>query len=51
MFRWFKKLFKKEDKYYDVQVENFFIELNRHCCRDEKGRFTKNNKYAKLKRK
>lgn len=51
MFKWIKKLFKKEEKYYDVQVENFFIELGRITGRDEKGRFTKNNKFAKMKRK
>lgn len=51
MFKWFKKLFKKEEKYYDVQVENFFIELNRITGRDEKGRFTKGNKYGKMRRK
>lgn len=51
MFKWFKKLFKKEEKYYDVQVENFFIELGRITGRDKKGRFTKNNKFAKMRRK
>ena len=51
MFKWFKRLFKKESKYYDVQVENFFIELGRITGRDEKGRFTKNNKFAKMRRK
>lgn len=51
MFKWFKKLFKKEDKYYDVQEENFFVELNERVGRDEKGRFTKNNKFAKMRRK
>lgn len=51
MFKWLKRLFKKEEKYYDVQVENFFIELNRRVGRDEKGRFTKNNKFAKIRRK
>lgn len=51
MFMWAKKLFKKEQKYYDVQVENFFVELNTIMGRDKKGRFTKGNKYAKMKRK
>jgi hypothetical protein len=50
MFKWFKKLFKKEQKYYDVQVENFFIELDRRVWRDEKGRFTNGNKYGKIKK-
>ena len=50
MFKWIKKLFKKEEKYYDYQVENFFIELNTRVGRDEKGRFTKGNKYAKMKK-
>lgn len=51
MFKWFKRLFKKEHKYYDVQVENFFIELNRITGRDEKGRFTSGNKFARMRRK
>lgn len=50
MFKWFKKLFKKEEKYYDVQVENFFVELNRRVGRDSRGRFTKGNKYGKIKK-
>lgn len=51
MFKWIKKLFKKESKYYDVQVENFFIELDRRTGRDSYGRFTKGNKFAKIRRK
>ena len=51
MFKWFKKLFKKEEKYYDVQVENFFIELGRITGRDSLGRFAKNNKFGKLRKK
>lgn len=45
-----KRLFKKEKKYYDIQVENFFIELTKRAGRDEKGRFTKGNKYGKIKK-
>jgi hypothetical protein len=51
MFYWLKRLFRREQKYYDVQVENFFIELNRITGRDSCGRFTKGNKFAKMRRK
>jgi hypothetical protein len=51
MFKWIKRFFKKEERYYDVQVENFFIELNRITGRDKSGRFTKGNKFAKMRRK
>ena len=50
MFKWLKRLFKKEEKYYDIQVENFFIELNKRAGRDKKGRFTKGNKYGKMRK-
>lgn len=51
MFNWFKRLFKKEQKFYDAQVEKFFMELDIVMGRDKSGRFTKGNKYAKMRKK